>query len=489
MFDFRRSVLLLLFAGFFLTSLFGYAGYRFSYQEWSGGKTFYQFRIVCGEDRSVHTMLLKDQDGLWALGGFFAHPLPMTSFLPKGTPVPSSRRSCHKTKEEYRRLQALGWARMSTTFKDKTPYISFPGWNGFWLYPSWRLSQVIFAQSPDRIYFGLWSMRVFSALTTALALWLLCLWIVRETSLFSGLFTGLGMMLLPIMTLLLYSMGNNPMHKPFFHFVPFLLVAFALQSRWRRRVSSMFALRIVAGLACFGVAAKILLGWGYDLLPTVMVTATVPLFWYAIREGWSLRQFSLWFCCCSLAILAGCVIAIVIHGLQVEAIDKDFLTYAKKRFLYRSIGIDKIGSMLRCDDKNFLLEAPWKLLVSCKSHMTVVLDGFRYQFPFLVLCLSFFLFRFVRVDLRARLKDPHFLALFRATLVCVGIGAVAAISQTLIWKQATAIHIWLQVCAWLLMFRPFALLMLALLLEPAFLRGRARVVRLWQQRVDASFRV
>ncbi len=466
----RRVVLFFLFVVLFLASLFDHIGYW--YCDDCG------VRLPCDESRIIRTMLWKEHEGLWARGGFIADTYDTT---PQG---------CYRTREDYQALQALSWQAkgeqgMRADFERRSVYISQPGWGPLLLYPFWRASQLLAADNKDRLYIGVWILRAVSALSTAFALWLLCLWIVRETSLFSGLLTGLGMIVLPQMSTLLYTMGNSPMYKPFFHFLPFLLVAFAMQSHWRKRISTGVALGVVATLAGFAVIAKILFGLGYDMLPPTMVAATIPLFWYGVREGWSLRRFSLWFGVCGFAMLAGFAVAFAIHGLQVEAIGRDFLAYAKRTFLYRSHGFDWGGKVLRCDDEIVASSGE----DSCTSHVSVVFDTFRGQLPFLVLCSLCFSLRSVRVDLRARLKNPRFLALWRATLVCLGIGAVAAISQPLVWKQATDIHYWLGIFCWLLMFRPFALLALSLLLEPAFLRGSSRIVALWQQRVDASFRV
>ena len=463
----RRVALFLLFVGFFLTSLFGiFSVLPFTawYQQGAGA--------VCDESRVVRTMLWKEHDGLWARGGFIADGWDVT---PEG---------CYRTREDYQALQAKGWEGMRADFEERSVYISLPGWDTLLLYPFWRASQLLAADHKDRLYIGVWTLRTVSSLSTALALWLLCLWVMRETSLFSGLFTGLGMMVLPLMPTLLYTMGRSPLYKPFFHFLPFLLVAFAMQSHWRKRISAGVALGIVATLAGFSIVAKMLFGLGYDMLPPVMVAATIPVFWYAVREGWSWRRFSLWFGVCSLAMLVGFVIAFAIHGLQMEAIGTDFFTYAKNRFLYRSLDFDEAGNALRCDDADIFRALPSYLQVACKSHLMVVFDSFRYQLPFLVLC-AFCCWRMsVRADLKACLKNPRFLALFRATLVCLGIGAVAAISQSLVWKQATAIHNWLSISCWLLMFRPFALLTLALLLEPTLLRWSERSIERWRKGID-----
>ena len=417
-------------------------------------------------------MLWKEHEGLWARGGF------ITDYW---DPTPTG---CYRTREDYQSLQAQGWEELKSDFEARPVYISQPGWGPLLLYPFWRASQRLFADHKDRLYIGVWTLRAITALSTALALWLLCLWLVRETNLFSGLFVSFGLLALPLMPVLLYTMGNSPLYKPFFLFLPFLLVAFALQSRWRKVRPLMRALPWVAGLAGLGVATKVLFGLGYDMLPPVMVAATIPILWYALRERWSLRQFSLWFGCCSLAMLAGFAVAFAIHGMQVEAIGSDFLAYAKHRFLYRSHGFEDAGNALRCEDADAIRALPAYLQIACKSRLAVVFDSLLYQLPFLVLCSLCCSFRSVRLDLRTRLRHPRFLSLWHATLGCVGIGAVAAISQPLVWKQATDIHYWLSISCWLLMFRPFALLALALLLEPALLRWSSRAVALWQERAD-----
>ena len=461
----RRVVWLLLFVGFFLTSLLGiFSVFPFA--------TWYHEGMSCDESRIVRTMLWKEHEGLWARGGFIADFWDPTA------------KGCYRTREDYQSLQAKEWEELKSDFKARTVYTSSPGWSTLLLYPFWRASQLLAVDHKDRLYIGVWILRAVSSLSTALALSLLCLWITRETSVFSGLFTGLGLMVLPIMPHLLYTMGRSPLYKPFFFFLPFLLVAFALQSRWRKRCPLQRRLPWVAGLAGIGVAGKVFFGLGYDMLPPVMVSATIPVFWYALRERWSLRQFSLWFGFCSLAALVGFAIAFVIHGLQVEAIGGDFLAHAKDRFLYRSRGFTETDSAFDCDGDNATNNATWIVSMACQSRLAVVFDTFRHQLPFLVLCAFCCGRRSVRVDLKARLHDARFASLWRATLVCVGIGAVAAISQPLVWKQATASHGWFGVSCWLLMFRPFALLALALLLEPSLLRWNVSVLERWRKNID-----
>ncbi len=453
----RSIVLFFLFVCLLVASLF-YTGGRES--------------LFCDDSRVVRAMLWKEHEGLWIRGGF----------IDSWDPTPEG---CYRTREDYQALQALSWNEMRADFGNRRIYISQPNWGPLLLYPFWRASQLLAADHKDRLYIGVVTMHAITSLSTALALWLLCLWVMRETSVFSGLFVGLGMTLLPQMPLLLHTMGNSLLYKPFFHFLPFLLVAFALQSRWRKRSSTIVALGVVAALAFFSVIAKILFGLGYDMLLTVMIAATIPVFWYAVREGWSWRQFFLWFGVCGFAIIAGFAVAFVIHGLQTEAIGRDFFAHIEHRFLIRSYGFDPRSNTLSCEKLPLTIGEQ----IACKNRLTVVLESFFQQIPFLLFFAFCFLPVLVRADLKAHLKNPSFLALWRATLVCLGIGAVAAISQPLVWKQATDEHYWLSIFCWLLMFRPFALLALALLLEPTFLRGSTRAVRLWQQRVDASFRV
>ena len=468
MFSFRRIVLLLLFAGFFLTSLLGIFSIL-PYKDW------YHKLGTCDESRIVRTMLWKEHEGLWARGGFIADHWDPTA------------KGCYRSKKDYQALQAKSWEETKADFESRPVYISLPGWGPLLYYPFWRTSQLFVAHDKvrlyeprlykHRLYIGLWTLRLVSSFSTALALWLLCLWMVRETNLFSGFFVAMGLMVFPVMPTLLYTMGRSPLYKPFFHFLPFLLVAFALQSPWRKRISARIALLVVAGLTFLGIVGKMLFGLGYDMLPPVMIAATIPIFWYAVRERWSWRKFSVWFGCCSFAALVGVGVSFAINGMQVEAIGKDFLTYAKNRYLYRSHGFDGEGNVLLCQDESV---ASW-ISVSCASHVSVVFSTIRPQLFFILLCAFCWWHRSVRKDLRARLRDARFLTLWRAVLVCLGIAAVAAVSQPLIWKQATAHHFWLRSFGWLLMFRPFALLALALLLEPALLRWSASLLERWRK--------
>ena len=464
MFSVRRVVLLSLFLGFFLSSLLGI----FSVLPFAA---WYQRGATCQESKFVRTMLLRDHQGIFARGGFLAEPF--------------SSEGCYRTYKDYRVLQEAGWGELWSYLEDRPPYISHPRLGSFLLHPFWRASQLLAADHKDRLTIGVWTLRAVSSLSTALALWLLCLWVMRETSLFSGLFVGLGMMLLPLMPTLLFTMGRNPMHQPLFLLLPFLLTAFFLQSTWRKRATVRLSVAVLCLLGGLASIVSFFFGEGYDLLGTVMVSATIPVFWYAMREQWSFARFALWFGCLSVAVVVGIGVAVVLHGMQASAIGIDFLAYAKQRALFRTHGFDEAGNALRCDDASIVRALPLYLRGSCKGYVAVVFDSFLYQVPFLVLCAFCVGGRSVRSDYKARLKNPRFLSLWRAALVCLGVGILSAIAQPLMWKQSTYMHNYLKISCWLLMFRPFALLTLSLLLEPALLRWSERVVALWKKRVIA----
>ena len=287
-------------------------------------------------------------------------------------------------------------------------------------------------------------------------------------------------------------MGRSILYKPFFWFLPFLIVAFLMQSKWRKKNESKYAgktLAIIASSAAAAIAAKILFGFGYDMLPTVMIATTIPIFWYAVKEKWKIKKFLLWQTTCSFAIVLGFIAAFALHYWQASAINADFITHAKHRFLFRTQGtasnsVESNQKINKIDCSKKYTRTPGEGLkwAACKSPGQVLMISFAYQIPATILLMVIMINKRIRKDLRKRLKNPQKRRLWLAILTAIAIAALAAASQPLILKQATIIHPWWKIGPWLVFFRPFLFLAIAFLIEPIIARYSAKVTAAWNEK-------
>ena len=466
MYKLRKIALAIIFFTCFLASMFGLFALP-NYHAWFD---------PCEESKVVRTMMAKDYDGLWARGGFIASAWNQ------------SEDGCYKTKEDYRELQKRGKTGLEKYHKTHPPYISAPGLDTLLVYPFWRLSQIIAENSKDRIYIGLWTMRAVAAISIAISISLLCLWITREVNLFSGLVVAAATILSPIAPTLIYNIGRSVLYKPFFWFLPFLVVAFLMQSNWRKKNKAKYdwkTLAVIALSAAVAICAKILFGLGYDMLPTVMVATTIPIFWYAVKEKWQIKKFLLWNTVCSCAIVLGFLSAFALHHRQASAIGFDFLAHAKHRFILRTQGAShefvaglKEMKKIDCSKKYNKFEIEW---AACENPWRLLLLSFAYQIPATILLILLLINKRIRIELKARLKNPQTRRIWLAILAAIAIAAIAAASQPLILKQATKTHWWWKVGAWLMFFRPFLFLAIAFLIEPIVARWSAKVTTAWNE--------
>ena len=467
MYKIEKITFAILFTTCFLASMFGLFALP-NYDKWFD---------LCEESRVVRTMMAKDYNGIWARGGFIADAWN------------DSEDGCYQTKEAYQKLQEGGKQGLENYHKKHPPYISAPGLDTLLLYPFWRISQNIAKNSKDRIFIGLWTLRAVAAFSISIAICLFCLWILREVNLFAAILVGAATILSPIAPTLIYNIGRSVLYKPFFWLLPFLIVAFLMQSKWRKKNNSKYAwktLLIIASSAAVAISAKILFGLGYDMLPTVMVATTIPIFWYAVKEKWKIKKFLVWQTTCSFAIVLGFIAAFALHYWQASAINADFITHAKHRFLIRTQGATlKLGEdankvkKIDCSKKYNKFEIEW---AACENPWRLLILSFSYQIPATILLMVIMINKRIRKDLRKRLKNPQKRRLWLAILTAIAIAALAAASQPLILKQATKTHWWWKVGAWLMFFRPFLFLAIAFLIEPITARYSAKVTAAWNEK-------
>ena len=440
----------------------------------------------CEESRIVRTMIAKDQKGLFVRGGFVTGAY--------------SSKECYKTKNDYRELQKKGWGYIENYLQDKTPYLSAPGLNTLILYPFWRITQTLAKNSENKFYFGLQAIQAVAAAKNAIVITLLCLWIARETSIASAIAVALAMMLTS--TNMIYIIGHHTMFNQDMLLVPFLAIAFAMQSRWRIKLQknnkkwrANLAVAIIAAIATIAIFAKILFGWGYDMLAPTMITATIPIFWYAVKEKWQIKKFCLWFTTSSIAIVMGLLLAFAFHYWQAKNIGEDFIAHAQNRASQR-IGLDENKTNCQnitnkvillhyinkaaerisgkaINNEKMLVGEKWQTLKKCASRTETLLLTLPSQILLAIIIVPIIIWARRKKDWQkysqkaySQKENTQAKQIEKAIVVAIGIAILAAVSQPLTLKQATATHSWWGPLAWELMFRPMLFLLLAFTLRP-----------------------
>ncbi len=485
MHKYRKVIFTLLFFTFFLASISA-SSIVANPEDWYRWEGF-----PCEESRIVRTMVLKDKQGLFARGGFVSDPYYLNE--------------CYRNEEDYRELQKKGWKYIKNYLQERPPYISSPGLDTIILYPFWRISQRLAKNSENRYLVGLKAMQAAAAAQTAIVITLLCLWIARETSIAAAL--GVAGALLLSSTNTIYALGHHAMLKPAMLLVPFLAIAFAMQSKWRvnmqknsKKPRANTAMAIVAVIAATAICAKILFGWGYDMLAPTMITATIPIFWYAVKEKWLIKKFCLWFTASSLAILVGFVCAFALHYWQAKNIGKDFLAHAQHRVNQR-VGLDKSQTDCRSitnkvvlqhyinkaaerilgkaiDKEKMLVGEEWQTLKICSSRLEILLIALPSQALMAIVVVPIIILARRKKYWReySQKENPQAKRIEKAIVVAIVIAMLAAVSQPLTLKEATAIHSWWGPLAWEMMFRPLLFLLLAFTIMPSVKKYYAKFI-------------
>ena len=485
MYKIEKITFALLFCTFFLASTFGLFALP-NLNKWYHGQG-----LQCEESRIIRTMIAKDQQGLFTRGGFVVDKY--------------SSNECYKNKKDYLELQKKGWKYIENYLQEKTPYISAPGLDTMILYPFWRLAQTLAKNSENKFFIGLKAIQAAAAAKNAIVISLFCLWIARETSILSAIAVA-GAMLMSS-TYMIYALGHHTMLKPAMLLVPFIAIAFAMQSKWRvkieknnKKLLSITAIAIIATIAAVTIFAKILFGWGYDMLAPTMITATIPIFWYAVKEKWKSEKFITWFATCSCAIVLGFGSALAFHYWQAKNIGQNFIEHAQNR-AHQRIGlinlktncqninnkivlqhyINKVAQRISgkaINKEKMLTGKKWQNLKNCSSRTETLLITLPSQILISIIILPIVLWArrkkyWKKYSQKEKSQEKQ---LEKAIVVSIVIAILAAVSQPLTLKEATATHSWWGPLAWEMMFQPLIFLLLAVTIMPSLKKYYAKII-------------
>jgi len=204
-----------------------------------------------------------------------------------------------------------------------------------------------------------------------------------------------------------------------------------------------------------GVLAKCLIN-GFEIVTSICVLATIPVFFYAILDKWSFRRFATRF----MIVAAGAIFAVLISvGVLVKQIDSapssnmDGVNYLKERFLIRSKGefLDQnqtIPERIKESQEKSYSQILKKYLNEGAFYYQFGKDGGRHKISF-----HFFLVLLVALTLAQLLYFRDHL--MKTLVASTYIGLLGPLSWIVIFKSHSYLHVHLNSLFWYLPFMLF----------------------------------
>ncbi len=171
-----------------------------------------------------------------------------------------------------------------------------------------------------------WSVALISAACLSCFLY----WILLEFSWLPFLFSACGLLCAPWLTV----SGGHLFWMAGLFFLPFTVVAFLFRKGnkpppWQLLLWPLLAFLVKSLFA------------GYELFTATLVMATIPVFYYALKEQWALKGFLFNFSLVSVGLLGGLLLSLGVLLMQVEQIEgnnRGGVANLKERLLVRTLG-------------------------------------------------------------------------------------------------------------------------------------------------------
>lgn len=275
------------------------------------------------------------------------------------------------------------------------------------------------------LYYVVRGTQFFVALLNAFVIGLLLLWVKREFSSRAAYITlGLVCVLLADLTFF----GRAMWWMMGIWFLPFIVMAFAYA---RKDGAPQSPLPLLIASAIAGGFLSLKTSMGYEYTSTIMMSAVIPVTYYAIARRWS---FKTWFIQCipvGAFQLGGLAATLYLHYEALQALGMDPLEVLRYRFEMRSNGGavagDLDGMMGRSVEANVL--SVWAGYLFTYKNMGL---------PQIILMLPLVWFLFMRRrDWRIGFTDN---LQTRALLACIGLAFIGALSMFTILKGHAYIH-------------------------------------------------
>ena len=340
-----------------------------------------------------------------------------------------------------------------------SPYYSHASVQDDLVFPLWRGLQHIKArvldsaregsrwhqrlQTLDLYYYNLIS-QTLVALVNAFVVSLFVLWVARRFSPKHG-WVVLGLLLVLASPMTFF--GRSLWWMMWSWFLPFLVTLWGLQAA-RGNVPSVMKALFLSGLLAGTMFLKAAMG--YEFVSTIMVSAMVPIVFYAVSEQWSLRQWFLVSAVLGFGCLVGFLSAIGYHWSLLESAGLDPQSMLQSRFEMRAHGGETLGNNDVINDST--RQSFWGVLIG------YLIETKELSIPQIILMAPFFLW------LKKHAKTMN--QVDKALVLSIGVSFLGAVSMLLILKGHAYIHGY-DIAIWmlplnLLLFTFYALRMLPL---------------------------
>lgn len=287
-----------------------------------------------------------------------------------------------------------------------------------------------------------------NSLLAALAIGLLVTWIYYEF----GLFTALICLLTTVMSQWLTVFGRNLYWGIWVYFLPLLAVMFLLMHQRQRADTKNWRLAIVVFIAIF---LKCLLG-GYDFLSTVVISAGVPIIYYAVLDAWRWSQLVKRTLIMGASALIAVLLSLAILAGQIGSITGGYRE--GWQHISNSVIRRTYGDPGQYPDYSASLNAKVTDVIVMYLIDDNIFRGFPLRFLEVILLFVFFTASFILFDRWKKLgmiQRNKVYALIAATWLAF----VSSISTYVVFKSAAYIHTHLYFIVWHL---PFTILGFAL---------------------------
>lgn len=377
-------------------------------------------------ERYVFSRLVYDlSHGTDAQGGFMVR-YPHTDMLYKST-----------EREDYAAFKK----QIPAQEKKLEVYTSHAGLQDDLVFPLWRGLEWVKArileyakegsrwqvrlQTLDIYYYNMIAQGVV-ALVNALALSLFVLWAGRRFS------PAQGWVLLALMVVLLPPLsffGRSLWWMMWSWFVPMLSVLWLLGGA--RRAPGAGRIALAALLSGAGVCLKTLMGFEY--VSTVMAAALVPVVFYMLEEGWTMRRGITAGFVIGMACLAGFAAAFALYWHALQDFGLDPAEIIRERFEMRAYGGESLGDtgeILKSTQSSF-----WGVLGS------YLISPKKMAVPQILLMAPFLcrMWRYYRGGLR-QADTPETRRLHDAFAAAIALSFLGAVSMLVILKGHSYIH-------------------------------------------------
>jgi hypothetical protein len=303
--------------------------------------------------------------------------------------------------------------------------------------------------------------RIFTALLTALTLAALILWFDSQF----GLVTALTVLLTSLVSQWLTLYGRNLFYSAWDYFLPMVAALYLLDRESRGRLLSETRFYLTVGLLLF------LKGFlsGYDFLLPPMGMVATALVYYALKDKWTLWQFTRRLLWTGLACALGIIGSFLVLATQIGSVTGRFSDGILH--IVNTMGRRTFGTPLDPSQSEFFAAGQHASLITVIQNIarkTAVVAGIRFTEVFLLFAVVTVLALLVLWLRRAKLGDT---SAARALLITTWVSFASPLAWLVIFKAHAYYHPFTTAIIWHMPSMFFGYALCGLLLTLPFKRG------------------